>query len=139
MADTLSDGGKEDDNDDGAIVMDVCGGRPAILAAATGDKVTFSIVVSFVLALELLPAPELRLRDDIERKCLSSPDAAAAAAIKCANSSFDERLASKADVDMRDRFDFGSSIRLPYELDADDVGISEIPEPMPKLRANNST
>lgn len=32
MADTFSDGGNADD--DGAIVIDVCGGKPAMLAAA---------------------------------------------------------------------------------------------------------
>lgn len=40
--------------------------------------------------------------------------------------------------DIRPRFAFGSSSMLPYIEEAgDDVGINDIPEPMPKLRAIN--
>lgn len=40
------------------------------------------------------------------------------------------------DEDIRDRFDLGSSRMLLYIDDAgEDVGINEIPEPMPKFRA----
>lgn len=70
------------DDGDGAIVMDVCGGKPAMLAAATGDNVTFSIVVSPE------PDPMFELLDRLlrvnARNCFSS---ATAAAIKLAKSS----------------------------------------------------
>ena len=39
-------------DDDGAIVIDVCGGKPAMLAAATGESVTFSMVVSLAALFE---------------------------------------------------------------------------------------
>lgn len=63
--------------------MDVCGGNPAMLAAATGESVTFSMVVSLdVPAFKLAEAELLdRLARVNARICLSS---AAAAAIKLA-------------------------------------------------------
>lgn len=114
-------------------MIDVCGGSPAMLAAATGDRVTFSMVVSFEVPALILAAFELdRLARVNALYCFSS---AAAAAIKLAKPS---RLDCCED-DIRERLDFGSSKILLYIDDDDDVGINEIPEPIPKLRANIST
>lgn len=120
---------------DGARVIDVCGGRPAMLAAATGESVTFSMVVSFDVPVFRLAAVELldRLARVNALNCFSS---ATAAAMRFARPS----RCDCCDDEIRERFVFGSSKMLLY-MDAadDDVGINEMPEPIPKFRANNST
>lgn len=61
-------------------VMDVCGGNPAMLAAATGESVTLSIVVSVpAVRLELLELERLLRVNALN--CFSS---AATAAIRLA-------------------------------------------------------